>query len=168
VRGIKSLALIGLTWVLVSVGCINQPHGAVEPPYIGNFTYSGEPKLGQEFDVVFYIEPHWATDFDITIKIPDGLELIEGNTTFHGNLSRLIPVVNGTLFDRKNLNLKLKANKEGTHKIEAKVIGNGETASYRLFVTSSKNSGKFSRQPPRGLWPQVRTQLQKSSEEANT
>ncbi|MEE8400618.1 MAG: hypothetical protein V3R86_00485, partial [Candidatus Hydrothermarchaeaceae archaeon] len=82
--------------VLVVVGCITPPHGAVEPPYIGNFTYSGEPKLGEEFEVVFYVEPHRATEFNITIKIPDGLELIEGNTSFNGNLSRLIPVVNGT------------------------------------------------------------------------
>jgi hypothetical protein len=167
---------VWMVYLFLTIGCINPPSEA--PPadlFQGNFTYSGEPKLGQEFEVTFYIEPdpgiYSVNDSEITINIPEGLELISGTTSFKGNIKWK---------ERKELELKLKAINVGTHRIKAWVRGNWTSVktnntriepgfysdiaerSYYLFITSSEASGEFSRKPPIELVPQVTEKFKKS------
>lgn len=169
----NKLIVVGLLCLVLVEGCVSPPSRYREDLFGGNFTYSGDPKLGQEFEVVFHVEPLVTfTDSNISVAIPAGLELIEGNTSYLGGLKGPERVNNQTKRDQIELKMKLKAVEEGKHQIEVTAQGSFEGRSgsvdelmhYWLFITSSKDSGEFSRKVPRELWPQVRTQLQKSPE----
>ena len=89
----------------------------------GAFTYSEEPVLDQEVDVIFSISPPMdVSDVEITFLFPSGIELVSGSLT-EGNI---ISTKFGNLESNeiKQYDMKIKVVKNGNWIIQAFVRGN--------------------------------------------
>jgi hypothetical protein len=139
--GVLILIVVGCT------GCIQQKeYGEMhrtEDYFRGDFSVKGEPALNQEVTVIFSVNPiEDSFDTELLIHLPDGIELIKGNTEWRGDLKK------DEVFTMKII---VKPIQEGQLEIWSEVIGELSGAernwAYFVFFLTSKGEGQISRTP---------------------
>jgi hypothetical protein len=141
--------LILIIIVIGCTGCIRQNSSEFgTSPYMddyfrGDISVKGEPALNQEVEVIFTVNPVAdCLDTEMWIHLPKGVELIEGDTEWEGDLKK------DEVF---TMRIIVKPIQEGQLEIIGQIIGDLFDAyrerPYFLYFLTSKNSGKSSRQP---------------------
>jgi hypothetical protein len=85
---------------IMCIGCITQeePEGseiavAWEDYFRGDFAVTGEPVLNQEVEIVFSVNPVLdAPNTFINIYLSEGIELVEGDSTWEGDIKQGEPI----------------------------------------------------------------------------
>ena len=139
-----------MIWVVVALlfagGCVhdkNQHEDYYPEDYFrGDFVTTGEPKLNEEVQITFTIEPITESfGTKIEIDLPEGIELVEGTPHWEGD-------VKGD--EIVSITITVKPVQEGQFGIWAYATGvlDGiaeRTIGYFLCFLTSKESGKISR-----------------------
>ena len=146
----KELARLVLIVTLAGVlctGCIQQKEVsettvAYEDYFRGDFAVTGEPILNQEVEIVFSINPPVdSLNTEIEIFLPEGIELVQGDVYWEGDIQRDEVV---------GITIRVKPVQEGQWIIHIYVKGmlDGKYEKdrvYYLFFLTSKDSGQVSR-----------------------
>lgn len=145
------MSLLILIFVIGWMGCIQQKEPSasdtedfyLEDYFRGDFKVKGEPALNQEVEVIFIVNPTYESfNTRIWIYLPEGIELVEGDAYWEGDL-KTDEVI--------QMKIVIKPKKEGQLEIWAHVLGDLGGAerdrAYYLYFLTSKNSGQVSRTP---------------------
>jgi hypothetical protein len=142
------LLILSFTYIICT-GCITQeePEGseiavAWEDYFRGDFAVTGEPVLNQEVKIVFSVNPVLdAPNTFINIYLSEGIELVEGDSTWEGDIKQDEPV---------QVTIVVRPIQEGQWDIISYVESvfsskrKVENTYYLVFLTS-KDSGQVSR-----------------------
>jgi len=130
----------------ISVGCVKQQEGtetlSLEDYFRGDYLVTGEPILNQEVEILFSVKPMTdSTTTKVRIFLPEGIELIQGNLQWQGDIQQDEVV---------QVKIIVKPVKEGQLQIDTYVEGllDGEHKkgrTYYLFFLTKKESGEVSR-----------------------
>jgi hypothetical protein len=140
-------------WILILIvvigctGCIQQKeYGEMyrtEDFFRGEFSVKGEPALNQEVELIFTITPiEDSFDTGIWIYLPEGIELIQGDTEWEGDLKK---------DELLQVRIIVKPIQEGQLEIWSQVLGDVSGAerdwAYYIYFLTSKSNGQISRKP---------------------
>lgn len=146
----SSAVLLILSFMyIMCTGCITQeePEGseiavAWEDYFRGDFAVTGEPVLNQEVEIVFSVNPVLdAPNTFINIYLSEGIELVEGDSTWEGDIKQGEPI---------QVTIIVRPIQEGQWDIISYVESvfsskrKVENTYYLVFLTS-KDSGQVSR-----------------------
>jgi hypothetical protein len=147
----KAYHTMGILILIVVIGigctgCIQQKSESGTSPYMddffrGEFSVKGEPALNQDVTVTLTVTPiEDSFNTEILIHLPEGVELIEGDTYWEGNIKKDEPF---------QMRIIVKPIEEGQLKIWTEVIGDVAGAErnwvYCIFFLTSKEKGEVSR-----------------------
>ena len=146
----KERALLILLVIFASItcaGCIQQEEGsetavALEDYFRGDFVVTGEPLLNQEVEILFTVNPVLeAPNTSINFYLPDGIELVQGDLTWEGDIGKDEVV---------EITITVKPVQEGQWDIISYVESvfskkRKVNYSYYLVFLTSKDSGQVSR-----------------------
>ena len=142
---------IGFLIVMLGIGCagcIQQNSESGTSPYMedyfrGEFSVKGEPALNQEVTVIFTVIPiEDSFDTEILIHLPEGIELIQGDAYWEGDLKK---------DECFQMRMVVKPIQEGQLEIWSEVIGDLGGAErdwmYFVYFLTSKGEGQVSKTP---------------------
>lgn len=135
-------------FILLFGGCLHNKDKSqdyhLEDYYRGDFAVTGEPKLNQEVKITFTIHPVLeAPNTTIKIDLPEGIELVQGDLTWEGDVNpdEIVSVI-----------ITVKPVREGQFEIWSHVKSvfssrREERYDYFLFLLTSEDKGQVSRKP---------------------
>ncbi len=123
----------------------------------------GEPKLGDEFDIVLSVSPNYDMDepfpVNLTISIPENIELLGGETAQHFSL-----------VNEERLKVKAKATRPGEYIIFGNASQSGHTFQYtsvHIYVSEDSGEVKTPVQIQKEAWDNARRRSFNASLERN-
>jgi hypothetical protein len=141
------IGILIISIIIGGTGCIQQKEYGTAPYmddfFRGEFSVRWIPALNKEVTVIFTVTPiEDSFDTGIWIYLPDGIELIEGDTHWEGYLKK---------DDSFKMKIKVKPIQEGQLEIWAHVLGDVSGAerdwAYYIYFLTFKGIGLVSRKP---------------------
>jgi hypothetical protein len=149
VRKVDAVLVFVLLAFGACAGCIHQEERIEPAPFLedyfrGDFTVIGEPILNQEVEIIFTVKPITdSLETRIQIHLPEGIELIQGDLSWEGNLKEDEVV---------EIKVTVKPIREGQWEIWSYVEGlldgiADKSLTYYLYLLTSRDNGQVSRTP---------------------